>query len=402
MRETARVRRYILPILSLLASGVAACDSAGSGVTGTEEEFGTAALRVTAHTEGEPQDTIGYIVSVDDGEQSLPIPPNGSVTFPRLSLGLHTLQLFQVPSQCQKDPEDPVEIELVDKPGPIPFAFLVACPEVDLVFHTDRDGNPEVYKVEESGMNLVRLTTDPFADHGPATLSGLTRIAFTSGRETATLSSGSRRIFLMETDGTDIVPVTGEAHLHADLPAFSPSGNELAFCSRVDGDWEIHTIRTNGTDAVKLTDNERFDCDPAWGPNGMIAFTSDRGGSKDIWLIDPATPAVPAAPLVGGPGVEEAPHWAPNGTLAFQSDRDGDLEIYIVDPGTGAITQVTDDPGIDVEPAFSPSGARLAFASNRDGDFEIYIIDLEHHEIAVEPVQVTDNPALDRHPDWID
>jgi Tol biopolymer transport system component len=40
------------------------------------------------------------------------------------------------------------------------------------------------------------------------------------------------------------------------------------------------------------------------------------------------------------------------------------------------VKQLTDDPGADLEPVWSPDGARLAFASNRGGFFEVLLMDV--------------------------
>jgi Tol biopolymer transport system component len=70
----------------------------------------------------------------------------------------------------------------------------------------------------------------------------------------------------------------------------------------------------------------------------------------------------------------EAP---PPGLIAFVSDRDGDREIYIMNAGGWHLTRLTDDPGIDEYPTWSPNGATLAFESTRDGFTQVYLVNAD-------------------------
>jgi hypothetical protein len=64
----------------------------------------------------------------------------------------------------------------------------------------------------------------------------------------------------------------------------------------------------------------------------------------------------------------------PNGKIAFASDRDGDFEIYTIDPDGTDLHQVTRNAVQDRDPAWSPDGRRIAFDSERDGNRDIYIV----------------------------
>jgi len=61
-----------------------------------------------------------------------------------------------------------------------------------------------------------------------------------------------------------------------------------------------------------------------------------------------AVPAIAAKPIV-------------NGKIAFVSDRDGNQEIYVMNPDGSAQTRLTDNPGPDADPAWSPDGKQIAF-----------------------------------------
>ena len=111
------------------------------------------------------------------------------------------------------------------------------------------------------------------------------------------------------------------------------------------------------------------------GQNGRIVFSSDRDGDFDIYTVRPDGSGL--RQLTDAPGSDSNPEWSPDGTkIAFDSDRDGayDRDVYVMDIATGEVSRLTndDDPSIpanleaDHSPAFSPDGTRIAFSSNRD------------------------------------
>lgn len=62
----------------------------------------------------------------------------------------------------------------------------------------------------------------------------------------------------------------------------SPDGKQIAFCYRGD----IYTVPTAGGTATRLTSNAAHDGTPIWSPDSrQIAFSSDREGGKDVFLI---------------------------------------------------------------------------------------------------------------------
>ena len=62
--------------------------------------------------------------------------------------------------------------------------------------------------------------------------------------------------------------------------AFPGENGRIAFQSNRDGNWEIYTMRSDGSDEQRLTTNGAYDGQPAISPDGRkIAFVSLRGGS---------------------------------------------------------------------------------------------------------------------------
>nr|MDT0658148.1 hypothetical protein [Micromonospora sp. DSM 115978] len=129
-------------------------------------------------------------------------------------------------------------------------------------------------------------------------------------------------------------------------------------------------VRRPGGTATQLTTGAT-DRHPVLSPDGRrVAFTSDRGGNDDIWLVE-VTGGAPPVRLTDDPGVDDRPTWSPDGlALAFGSTRDdpaGDLYRLAVGPdgAVGRTVRLTNTPGFDGEPAWSPDGARLAFTTGR-------------------------------------
>ena len=65
-----------------------------------------------------------------------------------------------------------------------------------------------------------------------------------------------------------------------------------------------------------------------------------------------------------------------NYNLVFTSNRDNNnWDIYKNNfDGTNTV-RLTDQPGIDANPSYSPDGKKIAFQSDRDSNLEIYIMD---------------------------
>jgi Tol biopolymer transport system component len=69
-------------------------------------------------------------------------------------------------------------------------------------------------------------------------------------------------------------------------PAWSPDSRRIAFVSARDGNFQIYTMRADGSDQNRLTFNDAFDAFPAWSPDGRrIAFVSTRDGNDEVYTM---------------------------------------------------------------------------------------------------------------------
>src|SRR4249919_2472787 len=66
-----------------------------------------------------------------------------------------------------------------------------------------------------------------------------------------------------------------------------------------------------------------------------------------------------------------------NCKIVFVSDRDGNAEIYSCNADGSNISRLTNNAGIDDQPAWSPDRSHIAFVSDRTGHSEIYIMNAD-------------------------
>ncbi|MBD3176856.1 MAG: hypothetical protein GF320_16880 [Armatimonadia bacterium] len=98
-----------------------------------------------------------------------------------------------------------------------------------------------------------------------------------------------------------------------------------------------------------------------------VAFVRAEGGGSAIWIKREGEERV----TDGG-----ARDGSPAGRLgspviAFSSDRDGGSDIYVLTPGEEP-QRLTESLGRCITPAWSPGGERIAFASDRDGLYQLF------------------------------
>jgi TolB protein len=65
----------------------------------------------------------------------------------------------------------------------------------------------------------------------------------------------------------------------------------------------------------------------------------------------------------------------PRPGIVFTSDRTDNWDVFIIQPDGSGLTQLTDFPGVDADPAWSPDGRMIAYRSRRDGSSDIFVMD---------------------------
>lgn len=131
------------------------------------------------------------------------------------------------------------------------------------------------------------------------------------------------------------------------------------------------------------------DVDPCNPFNPSLTATSNIWPTPTFPVIFTFTPPFPATTVA--PSLPSLP-----GTIVFESNRDGAFGLFKVTLGNLKLTRLSQQLGVDAQPAWSPDGSRVAFTSLRDGNREIYVMTAD----GANPVNLTQNPADDQNPAW--
>ncbi|MDH3439955.1 MAG: CehA/McbA family metallohydrolase [Gammaproteobacteria bacterium] len=110
-----------------------------------------------------------------------------------------------------------------------------------------------------------------------------------------------------------------------------------------------------------------------WSPDGRTLIYSMMGS---LWRQDLDSDT--AVQLTDGPGYDYQPDWSPDGNqVAFVRYLNDAMELNVLDLASGTVTALTADGAVNLEPRWSPDGAKLAFVSTRDnGRFHLYVGDV--------------------------
>ena len=174
------------------------------------------------------------------------------------------------------------------------------------------------------------------------------------------------RVMLVRADGSEAHAITQGAG-NAGFPSFSPDGNEVVYRYWTDtaGGLRIVTL-ADGAVRTLTTDYDNF---PGWSPRGdRIVFSRLADGDFDIFTIRPD--GTDLRRLTTAPGNDSHPAWSADGAhILFSSSRYGfkdeaplsDIpqaygELFIMDADGSGQRALTDNRWEEGTPAWVPSG----------------------------------------------
>ncbi len=152
--------------------------------------------------------------------------------------------------------------------------------------------------------------------------------------------------------------------------AFGGGTGQIAFSSNRTGSMQIWLMNADGTQQKQITNMPDGACQPAWSPDGIqIAFISpcltrrDLYEGSKIYLLDLSTSSEPFPLAVPpSPASDYDPNWSPDGyRIAFTSTRAGNPDIYVFNMKDHSFRQLTNMHYSEKHPAWSPTGTQIAY-----------------------------------------
>ncbi len=200
---------------------------------------------------------------------------------------------------------------------------------------------------------------------------------------------------------------------------FRASGQTRRYAWDYDEQFDIFSSKRDGSQIVRLTDAKGYDAEGSYSPDGsLIVFSSNRGAYAGAKLTNKDRKRLDADPsyfaeiyimnadgsgqkrLTEWPGYDGGPFFTPDGKrIVFRHFDDSGMlaDVYTMNLDGSDRRRLTDFSAMSWAPYFHPSNEYVIFVSNKLGfsNFELFIVDAAGRK---EPVRVTYTDGFDGLP----
>jgi len=177
-----------------------------------------------------------------------------------------------------------------------------------------------------------------------------------SSLEVIDVTTGAREVIYKEKD-------------HFEAPNWSRDGRSLIFNRH----GKLYSISLGEDQPTPIDTGFADNCnnDHGFSPAGDLLAISHSPEGKSLIYVLPAEGGEPRLVTKLGPSYWHG--WSPDGkTLAYCAERNGEYDIYTIPAVGGSETRLTDAPGLDDGPDYSPDGEFIYINSERTGLMKIW------------------------------
>jgi TolB protein len=288
-------------------------------------------------------------------------------------------------------PRIPLAFPALKQQGSLSSTLSLAVHELEATLRDDLDVTRAFDIQGPDALSVLRLSGDPIKDlEGYRSLGNEILLLAEVSQEGERIVFEGRLLDLKNGDpilgkryqgGVDVARTI--AHTFADEIVYYLLGRpgialtSIAFTSDRSGSKEIFLMDYDGHGQRRITAHRSITMSPSWSPDGkQLAYLSYLNGPPGIFRVDLATGK--KITVISDGRHNFSPAYSPDGTkVAFSRAVNGNTEIFVMNLGSGEIQQLTRSPAIDTNPAWSATSGRIAFTSSRTGNPQIFVMEAD-------------------------
>jgi len=215
-------------------------------------------------------------------------------------------------------------------------------------------GNDSVMLSNPDGTGLIFLFKHP----------GIKRAVMSPDMEKIVFDNGFD-IFIASANGRNVTPIANDSDILEGGSWFSPDAKRLVFFTIDDGNqvYGIWTMDPDGSNKVNIASSKRSQIfrHPRWSPDGTkISFFTISKGAVGISVMKPdGSGRIDLTPSLDSPSRQAS--WSPDSNRLVYSRKSENFDLWVMDVLGRNKMQITELPGNEAKPVWSPDGTKIAF-----------------------------------------
>jgi Tol biopolymer transport system component len=192
------------------------------------------------------------------------------------------------------------------------FVSVSTLASAKIIFDAKREDNFEIYRMNDDGSNLQRLTNNPRYDHCARWSPDGKQIVFVRRFDEERRQQGN--LFLINADGSNERRLTNAPENDGPNITWAPDGKRVAFVRRPQNKGQIHVLDIATGSVKQLTNNDGLIVDPRWSPDGKtIVYRYEGKDGKSIYTMSSTGKNQKhLIPPKDGPILRFSPAWSPD------------------------------------------------------------------------------------------